>query len=442
LRTRRERLARWTVFLACVLAAPAAAQTGAAPQPDSVLLAQTLAEELTAIDARRPAARAAVAEWKRRVARCGKPRLGSRDAREAFASVTAMAAHTVALRSFAPDLERFAARLRALPVTDAVVRGGIRELLRDYDNAKRLIADGPADVCRLVRASRRGGPRPDVSGGDSEDVRGSIRALKMRESRLVEAQRALLRIEADPQLARAMDALFSHATAGLHGPTSSGPREVLVPPFPVVVDPAGLTRLRDEAATITRATEPLAQAQKRIGRELTRTLRRGPACTRVVVEGLRRRRKAVGGLYVVWLYAKLHAATAEPATRFRQELAGMAVTDRALAQIVERVADDLRAWGDGPSLRICSVLRTWRRHAWSRRHTPALARDPLVTSGHGEMWSGTRLEDETIHRAVLARRGMPRRAMDAFLQPVDFLVATVQRVDGEAALAALGASRR
>jgi hypothetical protein len=356
--------------------------------------------------------------------------------------VQATAAHTVALQALAPDLKRFAARLRALPVTDPVVRGGIRELLLDYDNTKRLIADGPANVCRLVRALRRGGPVPDVGGGGSEDVRGSLRALDRRESRVVEAQRALLRIEADPQLARALDAVFSHATAGLHGTTSSGPREVLVPPFPVVVDPAELARLHAEAATLTRASEPLAQAQQRVGRELTRALRRGPACARVVLEGLKRRRNAVGWLYFAWSFGKLKAATAEPITRFRQALAGMAVSDRALATIVDSVADDLRAWGDGPSVRICSVLRTWRRQGWSRRHTPAFARGDLVISGRSEFWSGTRLDDETIHRAVLARRGMPRRAIEAFLQPVDFLVATVEQVDGNGALAAAGASRR
>jgi hypothetical protein len=408
--------------IGCVLAAPAAAQT----QSDTVRFAQVLSEELTAIDARRPAARAAVGEWSLRVARCGKPRLRSRAMRVLFAQARAIAAHTVALQELAPDLERFAARLRALPVTDRAVRGGIRELLVDYENTKRLISHGPEDICRLVRASRRGGRLPPPPPYDTEDGRASVRAVDLRESRLGAAQRELLRIEADPQLARALDAMFTHITAGLRGRTVSGRRERLVPPFPVVVDPAELTRLRDETAALTRTTEVLAQAQKTVGRRLTRVFRRIPPCEPVIREGFERRRRAKFQLYVTWALTQVEAATAEPIAQFRQALAAVAVTDRTLAEILESVTAALPRSSDLPIPKICQVLRTWRRQGWSRRHTPPVARELELRSGVGESWSGIRLEDETIHRAVLARRGVPRHAINALMQPDDFLLATAR----------------
>jgi hypothetical protein len=399
------------------LAPPAAA----APQPEVVLFAQALAAELTAIDARRPDARRAVAAWKQRIARCGTPRLRTREARAQFASVRSAAAHRVALRALAPDLERLATRLRALSVTDREVRGGIREVLLDYENVRDMVAQGPPDVCAFVRASKGRGRQPEFVWL-SEDVRGSSRALDRRDSGLVAAQRALLRIEADPQLARALDTVFEHITAGLDG---ARVRERLVPPFTVIVDPAEIERLRAEAAGLTRATEPLFAAQERVGRELTRVLRRGPVCGQLVREGLSRRPSSVAILYTLWSITRIHTAVAEPIRRFEEALGATAVTDRVLTRLLGRQTDELALIRDTPTVRICRVLRAWKRRGWTRRHAPAFARENIRSSG--EVLSGIRLEDETIHRAVLARRGVPSQSIDALLDPVAFLLATLER---------------
>jgi hypothetical protein len=74
---------------------------------------------------------------------------------------------------------------------------------------------------------------------------------------------------------------------------------------------------------------------------------------------------------------------------------------------------------------ICARLRTWKHHAWLRRRMPALAGEVEVV-GRGDMWSGIRLDDEQIHRAVLARRGMPNQSIEALLEPIGFLLALVE----------------
>lgn len=414
-----DHLGRLTALVTCGLAlavaAPAPAKTAA---PDAVVLAQTLAVELTAIDARRPHAQAAVEAWKERVARCGRPRLRTRDSRAGFASLRSSGAHTVALRALAPDLERLATRLGALPVTDRAVRGGIREVLLDYENVQEMIAEGPPDVCAFVRASKGRGREPEFVFL-SEDVRGSSRGLDLRESRLAAAQRALLGIEADPQLARALDTVFEHATAGVDG---SRDRERLVPPFAVVTDPAEIERVRAEAAGLARAAEPLLAAQESVGREAARVLRAGPACDQLMREGAERRPAAVFTLYGLWSIARIGAVIAEPMTQFEQALAGTAVTDRVLQGLVDRQRDQLSTFRDTPPVRVCRVLRAWKRRGWARRHTPAAARVRESSSAH--VLSGIRLEDETIQRAVLLRRGVPRRSIAALVDPVGFLLAT------------------
>ena len=80
------------VFLA--LAAPASAQTR---QADAVLLARTLADGFTAIEARRPEAHATVAAWLAEQGNCAKPHLRSRIRRSLLTSFRRQALHDVAL---------------------------------------------------------------------------------------------------------------------------------------------------------------------------------------------------------------------------------------------------------------------------------------------------------------------------------------------------------
>src|SRR5215217_7686455 len=113
-----------------VFPAPASAQT---QQADAVTLARTLADGFTAIDARHTEARAAVSAWLAEQ-RCANPRLRSRGRRATFTRLRRQALHIIALRALAPELEGLTERLRALPVTDPAIRGGIAEVLLDYRN--------------------------------------------------------------------------------------------------------------------------------------------------------------------------------------------------------------------------------------------------------------------------------------------------------------------
>jgi hypothetical protein len=224
-------------------AAPASAQT---QQADAVLLARTLADGFTAIDARRPQARAAVDAWYADQGRCAAPHLKSHMQRSQFTSVRRQVLHAVALQALAPDLDQLVQNLRALPVKSRAIRGGIREVLLDYRNAREVIDARPPSLCRLLRNVRTGKVGP-WNTGPVEDVRGSLQALDRRETRLHAAQAALLSVEVDPRLARSLDTVFEHATAGLYRSRLDN-RERMVPPFAIVTDAAGLERLRAEAA--------------------------------------------------------------------------------------------------------------------------------------------------------------------------------------------------
>jgi hypothetical protein len=413
--------ARWAALLTCgaliAVAAPANAQT---QQTDTLALAHTLADGFTAIDARRPEAQAAVDVWLDEQGRCAEPkRIRSRFRRSIFTAARWTGLHIVALNALAPELEQLTGRLRALPVTDSAIRGGIREVLLDYRNARQLMKVEPPDLCEVVRSLRAG--EPWAKGiGFSEDVRGSRRALGRRGSGIRAAQRALLRVEVDPRLARSLDSVFEHATAGLYR-SRLQTREPLAPPFPIVTDAASLERLRAEAAAVAGTTDSLFAAQRDVVRRLNRAGRRINRCRAAVLEGIERRPRGLSTLLIAWSLGELSAATERPLERFQADLAAVDVADPLMRELRSRVSENLGFLADLPRTNICSRVRAWRRAGWARGFD--VGEDPLTGDFiGGELSSGLRLDDEVIDRAVLRRRGVARRAAAAILAPVDVLI--------------------
>jgi hypothetical protein len=430
--------ARWAVLLACAafvtVAAPASAQTQRAT--DAVLLASTLADGFTAIDARHREVRTAVGAWYAEQGRCAEPpRIRARFRRSWFTGVRQVALHGVALRALAPELAQLTERLRALPVTDPAIRGGIREVLLDYRNARELMRHAPLDLCEVLRVAER---EPIVTGlGGIEDVRGTIRAVKRRETRLRAAQRALLAIEVDPRLARSLDTVFEHATAGLYR-SRLNTRERLAPPFAIVTDGDELARVRAEAASVAAATDTLFAAQGRVARRLREALRRGSRCDRALDEGIDRRPVRVLGLFASWLIGELSAAAEKPLEQYFADVAAVGVADPALLDLLRR-ASEAAAWvRDVPRTNLCHRLRAWRRAGWPR----GAGTDPFFGDFGGSAGSGIRLEDATIDRALLRRRGVAREDAAAIIDPVSVLVESLDVDDQSSSTQAVASSVR
>jgi hypothetical protein len=399
------------------VAAPAAAQTRDA---DAVTLARTLADGFTAIDARRPEARATVDAWYAEQGRCAEPpRIRSRFRRSWFTGVRQAALHGVALRALAPDLEQLTERLRALPVSDPAIRGGIREVLLDYRNARELMRHAPLDLCGVLRSARR---EPIASGlGTTEDVRGTIRALKRRSSRLRAAQRALLAVEVDPRLARSLDTVFEHATAGLYR-SRLNTRERLAPPFAIVTDAASLERLRAEAVSVAATTDTLIAAQPELNRRFERAGRRIRRCEPALLEGVDERPLGVLRLLSAWVFGEIAAITDRPVERFLADLAAIDVTDPTLRDLAARSSQQVEWIPDMPRTNLCSKLRAWRRAGWAPGAVD-LGEDPFgIVFVEGGADTGIRLEDNVIDRAVLRRRGVSREAAAALVGPLDALI--------------------
>ena len=414
----RPRHLTLAALLCCFVAAPAPASAQTREQ-DAVALARTLADGFTAIDARRPQAQAAVDAWYADQGRCAEPaRIRSRFRRSTFTAVRWTGLHIAALGALAPDLEQLTQRLRALPVTDRAIRGGIREILLDYRNARRLIKAEPPDLCAVVRSLRRG--EPWAKGiGYSEDVRGSIRGLDRREHRLRAAQDALLSVEVDPRLARSLDSVFEHATGGLYR-SRLQTREHLTPPFVIVTDAAGLERLHAEAATVAGATQRLFAARRDVLRRMHRAERRMLRCDTALREGAKRRPRGVVTLLTMWAIGELRVATKNPIERFLADLAAVDVTDPALRDLVTRTVERVTL-PDVPRTNLCSKLRAWRRAGWAPGAVH-VGPDPFAGEIEGGVQSGIRLEDDEIDAAVLDRRGVAFEAAAALLSPLEALL--------------------
>jgi hypothetical protein len=411
-------------FLA--FAVPASAQT---QQADAVLLARTLADGLTAVDARRPQARATVEAWLAEQGSCAKPHL-PRARRSQFTYLRRQALHDVALRALAPELAQFTARLRALPVTDTAIRGGIREVLGDYRNARALMKIEPPSLCAIVRGVRGRGPMPWDLVFSEEDVRPSEQALDRRAQRLFAAQHALLAVEVDPRLARSLDTVFEHMTAGLYR-SRLNVRAPFAPPFPIVTDAAGLARLRAEAASVAAATEPYRRAAAGIDRRLETALRRISRCEPAFTEAAKRRPNGLFSLVTGWLFGELAAAMKHPTEQFLAGVAAVPVSDQAMRDLLARTSDELAFVAVTPRLNLCSKLRAWRRAGW-KPGAIDLGRFAIDITD-GESFSGIRLEDEVIDRAVLRRRGVPKNAARVLLAPLDLLFETEQAGSGRPA---------
>jgi hypothetical protein len=417
------RRARWAVLITCGAllgtATPASAQT---QQADAVALARTLADGFTAIDARAREARAATGAWLAEQGRCAKPRIRSRFRRQMFTAVRRQSLHSVALRALAPELEQLTGRLRALPVSDAAIRGGVHEVLLDYGNVRALMTAEPPSLCKVVRALRSGDPVA-YAPGPFEDERASERALGRRQIRLRAAQRALLKVEVDPRLARSLDSVFEHATAGLYR-SRLEVRERLAPPFAIVTDDATLARLRTEAASVAAATGTLVAAQRDIARRLEGALARTSRCGAAFNEAVERRPKLAAGLFGVWLVGEIAAAADRPVERFLADVSALNITDPALSALLARTTVQVEWMPDMPRTNLCSELRAWRRADWDPAALDlADGIDALGVLGVGGAVNGIRLEDEQIDRAVLRRRGVPRAAVRALVSPLDMLLA-------------------
>ena len=382
---------------------------------DAVTLARTLADGFTAIDARWPEARGAVDAWYAEHGRCAEPpRIRSRFRRSWFTGVRQMALHGVALRALAPDLEQLTERLRALPVTDPAIRGGIREVLLDYRNARELMRHAPRDLCEVLRVAQR---EPIARGlGTTEEVRGTIRAFKRRASRLRAAQRALLAVEVDPRLARALDTVFEHATAGLYR-SRLNTRERLAPPFAIVTDEASLERLRAEAVSVAATTDTLIAAAPDVNRRFERAGRRIRRCEPALLEGVDRRPLGVVRLLSAWVFGEIAAITGRRVERFLADLAAIDVTDPTLRDLVARSSQQIE-WIPGmPRTNLCSKVRAWRRAGWAPGAID-LGEDPFgIVFVEGGIVTGIRLEDDVIDRAVLRRRGVSRAPTAALVTP-------------------------
>jgi hypothetical protein len=401
------------VFLA--LAAPASAETR---QADAVLLARTLADGFTAIDARRPEVHATVAAWLADQGSCAKPQLRSDVPRLLFTSFRRQALHDVALRALAPELVQFVQRLRALPVDDAAIRGGIREVLLDYRNARALMKIEPPNLCRVVRALHGHGDLPYDLLFAAEDVR-PARILDRRGKSLHAAQRALLRVEVDPRLARSLDSVFEHATAGLYR-SRLETREPLAPPFPIVTDDAGLARLRAEAASVAAVTQPLQGLGNEVDRRIEIGTRRIARCDAAFSEALDRRPRGVFDLLTGWLFGEMAHVARHPREQFLADVAAVPVSDQAMRDLLARTSEQLAWIPRTTRVNVCSRLRAWRRVNW-RRGAIDLG-DFAIETTDSRFFTGIRLEDEEIDRAVLRRRGVRGAAAQVLLSPVDALL--------------------
>ena len=435
--------ARWAVLLTCgalvATAAPATAQT---QQADAIALARTLADGFTSIDAHRPQAQAAVDAWLAdQGRRCAEPtRIRSRFRRSRFTAARWTGLHIVALRALAPELEQLTQRLRALPVTDHAIRGGIREVLLDYRNARRLIKVEPPSLCEVVRSLRRG--EPWAKGiGFSEDVRGSIRGLNRRAQGLRAAQRALLRVEVDPRLARSLDSVFEHATGGLYR-SRLQTRERLAPPFSIVTDAAVLERLRAEAAAAAATGDTLRAAQRSVARRLERALNRTSRCSSALEQAAERRPRRAFALFGQWLFGEVAAAAKDPVERFLADLAAVDVTDPQLRDLLSRTSDQVSWIPDMPRTHLCSEVRAWRRAGWAPGAVD-LGDDPFAGDFvGGGLAPSFRLEDDEIDDAVLRRRGVSAAAARALLSPLDVLLEDALSEDQASTTQAVASSVR
>jgi hypothetical protein len=400
--------------LLAATAAPASAQTR---EPDAVALARTLADGFTAIDAHSSEARAAVAAWYADQGRCAEPHLPRRR-RPVFTAVRRQALHAVALQALAPELAQLSERLRALPVTYPAIRGGIREVLLDYRNAREVIDAKPPSLCRLLRSVRAGTTNP-LDAWSVEDLRGSFRALERRGRRLRAAQGALLEVEVDPRLAGSLDTVFEFATAGLYR-SRLELRPRLAPPFAIVTDAEGLERLRAEAASVAAAAETMLAARRDVSRRVARAVRRAQRCDSALVEGAKRRPNGVFALVTAFLLGEVAAAAGDPVERFLADLGEVEVTDPAMRDLLKRTTAQLSWLPDMPRTNLCSKLRAWRRAGWSPGAIDVGA-DPfeLIDSESG---SGIWLDDEVADQAVLLRRGVSRDVIVALLSPLETLV--------------------
>ncbi len=92
-----------------------------------------------------------------------------------------------------------------------------------------------------------------------------------------------------------------------------------------------------------------------------------------------------------------------------------------LSDLLTRSAEE-DTWVSGVArINLCSELRAWRRADWARGAVDTGA-NPLIGVVEGGFWSGIRLEDEVIDREVLRRRGVPRDAAEALLDPFSALL--------------------
>jgi hypothetical protein len=269
-----------------------------------------------------------------------------------------------------------------------------------------------------VRSLRRG--EPWAKGlGFSEDVRGSIRGLDRRANGLRAAQRALLRVEVDPRLARSLDSVFEYATAGLYR-SRLQTRAHLTPPFPIVTDAASLQRLRGEAAAVAGTTGTLFAARRDVLRRLHRAERRMSRCDAALREGAKRRPRGVFTLVAAWVFGELRAATKDPMDQFLADLAAVPVTDAAMRDLLARTAEQA-SLPDLPRTNLCSKVRAWRRAGWAPGAVE-VGPDPLAGDFEGGFENGTGLEDYDIDRAVLRRRGVSREIAAAIVSPLDILL--------------------
>ena len=376
-------------------------------------LARTLADGFTAIDARRPEALSAVQAWDAGQVRCAQPRLRSQGRRVVFAYLRTQARHAVALQALAPELQQLVHQLRALPVSDPAIRGGIAEVLSDYRNARTAIDAGTPSLCAILRYVRGRGSPPEL--GDSEDVRPTRKAFSRRGKRLRAARRALLRVEVDTRLARSLDTVFGHATGGLYH-SRFDVREHLAPPFAIVTDPAELARLRAEAGQVAATTDTLAAARRPVARRIEETILRLDHCQPALLQASRHRPLRTFALVGVWIIGELAAATAEPSERFVADVRAVRVTDRALADVVTRASGELELLGKVQRVDICGEVRAWRRAGWPRGGVPL----PDLGDVEGGTF-GLRLEQDAMDRALLRRRGVEQEPARALVAPLDFL---------------------
>jgi hypothetical protein len=263
-------------------------------------------------------------------------------------------------------------------------------------------------------------------------VRGSNRGLDRRANRLRAAQRALLRVEVDPRLARSLDGVFEHATGGLYR-SRLQTREHLAPPFPIVTDAAELERLRAEAASVAATTGTLFAARRDVARRLTRAERRISRCDAALREGAERRPRGVLALIGRWLFGELRAATKDPMDRFFADLAAVDVTDPVMRDLLARTVEQ-SSLPDLPRTNLCSKLRAWRRAGWARGAVD-VGPDPLAGDVEGGFDNSSGLEEYVIDRAVLRRRGVSRQIAAGVVSPLELLLGDLDQSTSTQAVA-------